>query len=663
LKLRIGVLAAVILGWGLTAGSAPLWHRDIAVESGKDGSGRHAASLVFFLPEMTSGYNLTDAQGKERGVKELSAQGSRHEILFNAAPNEKLTLNYFRDIVTVKTEEPVSGLLHEMAGYNGGPVVSVDDFRFRWNHASPQGIRLEKRVYSAWNPLGSNGNSLHRFHGFIVISKDGEYWFYTASTDASFVLIDDRPVAAWPGRHWVGEGLYGKFGGLVQLKQGIHRFEYLQANCNPDVCYSIAAWKRPGENKFQVMPETAFTPVWSTKSGRLQNSANGECEEFSWRVTDALDIDGLRGYRLEFDAFPVFPVPQWMIAGQHMTGGKVIWFAFNEVPFAVSMDTADGGAMSQQVAIRRNYDGGVMDPGREKKFLAELLHFEQQNGLSKDGYAFLCAALVRLQMTKEAQEFYRRNGEKVDQIDGDVWFNFFRELILSERLETEKYEEALTELQRFGAAAKLLPAQAEAALEQAKIQLDDLNRPEVALAVFKTIDAGVLPPKDQVIYHQLAADLAVYGDGLEAAKKQYAALDATAGKLNERQKMQLGGVMINIRNCLILKKYADALEYLDQLAGQMPAIRLQPEWNLWYSQALLGSGKKRRAAAGLERLLHLDPSPEMAAEAALLLARIHRDGKQKVQAVSWLKRAIKEAPQSKAAATAIRLLDEMTEEK
>jgi tetratricopeptide (TPR) repeat protein len=144
---------------------------------------------------------------------------------------------------------------------------------------------------------------------------------------------------------------------------------------------------------------------------------------------------------------------------------------------------------------------------------------------------------------------------------------------------------------------------------------------------------------------------------------RYHQLDAPTGRLDERKKMQLGGVLLNIRNCLIMKKYADALEYLDRIEETMPSMRLRPDAVLLRAQALRHSGKPVRAEVNARKVLLLEPGPDLAAAATLELAELCRRNNRRLQAANWLKQTIKEAPQSRQAAAALRMLDELKEEK
>ena len=662
LLLLWSVVAGLMMTTALTAAPTAQFRREIKVGSDGKASGRQAVHLVFFLPDSCNGFRLTDAKGRERGVKILNVTGSRREILFNADPDEKLMLGYYRDGIKPQTEEPVSGLVREVYSYGGANVMSVADFNQRRADARREGARLEKKVYSAANPFGENRNSLHAYRGFLRIGEPGEYWFYTASTDASFLLIDGKAIASWPGRHWVGEGLYGKHGGAVKLDKGVHRFEYFQANNNPDVCYSIAAYRRAEKAKFQFIPEAMFTPVLKCEPGVLKNETGNRVADLSWNTTETMNLDGVWCYRLEFLVADGSNGASchWEIDGTKADGASPVWFVFEERPFKVRLQDAEGSA-SHLIAPRRRYETGIMPADKEKKLLREMLAQESKYGLSEAGYRFLCAALVRLKMTDEAMAFYQRLPKIAAKLEPETVLTFFRELILDSRLDREMYEDALAELRRFAEKVRKPEARA-AALEQAKIQLYCLGKANAAAEACRGIDEKVLPEKELKEYRLLTADLALYNDGLAAAKNQYDRLSGVK-RFTEQQKMQLGGVLLSIRNCLVLKKYADALEYLDRLEAQAPEMRLRPDADLLRGRALLHSGKPRRAETLLERVLLLEPDPETAAAATLELADLCRRSGRRLQAVGWLKRTVKEAPQSRQAAAAIRMLDELKEEK
>ena len=113
------------------------------------------------------------------------------------------------------------------------------------------------------NPYGPNTDYISMYDGFIACPSDGEYRFSTNSDDASFLLIDGKPVTAWPGAHEKGGGSNAPTvdvwtnSGAAELTCGIHRIQYYMEQGIGEKL-SRAAWRKPGDSQFGIIPEEAY---------------------------------------------------------------------------------------------------------------------------------------------------------------------------------------------------------------------------------------------------------------------------------------------------------------------------------------------------------------------------------------------------------------------
>ena len=369
-RLIFGIIFLALSGYGQKS----VFYRDVTVAplSASDKT-KYSTETVFFLPDGANGFKLFDSLSRERGITELMRQGSQVKAFFNAASGEKLQLRLFSETVKHDTAVQESGVLHMVEKYNGTPIASVKAFESAWREGTFSGGGFEKRVYSGWNPYGSNYNSLHRYTGFIKIEKPGAYYFYTASTDASFLLIDSQVVAAWPGRHGVNEGLYGQHGGSINLTSGVHRFEYLHAN-NQWSCYAIAAYRLPGKEKFQVIPETLFTPSLEAESGSLHNRDGKAVADFFWDNEDMLEVDKLQMFRVKFSPASGCKVAGWNYGdGSGEQKSVNVHYYFRTGQYPVTMRTEAGNA-KQTVAVTWRFRQNLISERDVAKYVAEALN-------------------------------------------------------------------------------------------------------------------------------------------------------------------------------------------------------------------------------------------------------------------------------------------------
>ena len=83
---------------------------------------------------------------------------------------------------------------------------------------------------------------LSRYSGTLNIATTGKYGFMTSSQDASFLLIDDKPVVSAPGHHGPVHQAFRGSRQDIQLSAGPHKFEYYHAAAGQNAMM-VAAWE------------------------------------------------------------------------------------------------------------------------------------------------------------------------------------------------------------------------------------------------------------------------------------------------------------------------------------------------------------------------------------------------------------------------------------
>ena len=162
------------------------------------------------------------------------------------------------------------------------------------------GAALWPQVYDAYNPFGPQENFISVYDGQIECPKAGAYRFATMSDDASFLLIDGRLVAEWPGRdHSINTGRRGEHGGEAQLSAGRHRFEY--------VAFSFAAgrrcaasWMPPGATRWEIIPAGAFAGVREVAPALVEDARQPVCAAFRAEAHRYLESGSARMVAVRF---------------------------------------------------------------------------------------------------------------------------------------------------------------------------------------------------------------------------------------------------------------------------------------------------------------------------------------------------------------------------
>ncbi len=146
------------------------------------------------------------------------------------------------------------------------------------------------RVFDAENPFGPSDNFVSDYQGFIRAPVDGDYIFYTASDEASFLFVAGRLVAEWPGWHDARKGAWARFKGKITLKAGLHRFRYLHVERTGRQAMA-AYWLPPGAKKATVIPTSAFPGLLRAEMVETEILGKDLAADFTASVTDKWGLD------------------------------------------------------------------------------------------------------------------------------------------------------------------------------------------------------------------------------------------------------------------------------------------------------------------------------------------------------------------------------------
>lgn len=187
---------------------------------------------------------------------------------------DRETKSYFAYFGNEKAEKPTAeweperGLWLETRGMNGGDCQNWDQMRDLIAKSGPaHGADAVKNVFLGWDAFGAQEKWVTVYKGWLLCKDDGEYTFATSSDDASFVFVDGKLAAQFPG--WHGAEGHAHHTGKVTLTGGAKRFEYYHVNGAGDgLC--AAYWQPPSEKKIVPIPADAFSPIARAKAGLLE---------------------------------------------------------------------------------------------------------------------------------------------------------------------------------------------------------------------------------------------------------------------------------------------------------------------------------------------------------------------------------------------------------
>ncbi len=179
---------------------------------------------------------------------------------------------------------PKAGLLMELRALGEGEVDTLEQMRELVGRSQEVlGRELRHSCALARNPFDERADYLVLWRGALTVPAPGAWQFATNSNGPSFVVIDGKEVAAWPGWHNAAGGELATHAGEVRLKAGLHTFEYLYAargGAEGQVC----GIKGPGDEEVRPLGEKDFAAFLPVKVGTLEDALSPNVEDFNWHV-------------------------------------------------------------------------------------------------------------------------------------------------------------------------------------------------------------------------------------------------------------------------------------------------------------------------------------------------------------------------------------------
>ncbi len=194
-----------------------------------------------------------------------SKRGEPARILFDCSSRESEYDLYLTDKKMPKKGDwqPESGLFLWTKKKKDGPVDNLTQMKKLWQESEEiLGASMVPMVFHGVHLHGPSLDFLSYYLGHFQVDREGIYSFATVSDDASFLLVDGKEIASWPGWHGPHQGLHGQYNGQIALKPGIHKLEYYHVQGFGGTT-TVAAWKLPGEERWKLIPPQAFLPVAS----------------------------------------------------------------------------------------------------------------------------------------------------------------------------------------------------------------------------------------------------------------------------------------------------------------------------------------------------------------------------------------------------------------
>lgn len=557
---------------------------------------------------------------------------------------------------------PQAGLLLETRVRPEGPAEKLAEAQELWRRAAnqAQGRGFVSDIYMGINPYGVTGDVLCRLDGWFRVPQDGRYEFATLSKDASFLQIDGRPVAEWPGWHGLDGGMHGQHSGGIDLKAGIHRIEYLNVASGDGLCISVA-WRKPGAKLFVPLPPEAFVPVAEFRVAGVAGDAAAAAAAFGWvhEVYAAAEPDLLIGTRFHVLSPADGVTYHWVFDdGTEAEGASVRHVftceAMREVEVTASRDGRKIGALRQSVMVRRNWGQTAEYPESVFGDLAKLLRAAPPERLKPDD---LARAVLMAWHVKDRSLLTALAAGVLPRIPAFGGAN-------ARALYQLGFHFQYPAANRYGDVPRVWDAvigdaradaelRALAGLHLAGFLIHAGTDPMRALNLLDTAaNDAALPEAERRLKQIFRADALVLTGRRDAAVAAYrqagtaVAAGDTAYEVRRRARIE------NARDFLRRREYDTAEQVIRDLEWEWPLERLELESGLIMIGAHRGRGEGLLALTACERLLQAAPADPRRPDLLLAMADVQRELGRTAACAVTLKKLFAEHPYSEAAAVA-----------
>lgn len=466
-----------------------------------------------------------------------------------------------------------------------------------------------------FNPLGPWDHGIFVFSGWLQCPADGSYAFAVNAFDGSFLLVDDQPVAAWPGWHGAKGGQAGDHLGKVDLKQGVHRISFVNAFRDHGAC--AVGWRKPGDDRVSPIPADAYAGCFIARPGPAE-TRDGPTPDFEWTFDDDLGIEGRKVTSIGFRALSKGSSYRWDFGDGVTSAERFPQHVFLEAATFTVTCAVDGRSVTQKVRVQPARGHLGRDYERRVAAYADRIRDYPTAGLSAPAAFEMGLICHEARRTDAAVRGFRAALEKgyaPRSPDEERWF--FRLVDLYR--DDGKPDDAVWVCDRLlqGAPSGALAARALAV--KAAVLYDDLDRREDAAACCKIVlDSYRKAGTDFVrMAYILSGELALAGGDRAGARKILEDAERGAGWRRRSGDFEIteGAHAINYEEALNRKDTEAALQEVASWVWEKPTVLLQGLTRHLRGRVFLARKSGERAVREFDRALAADPQAPFADEA------------------------------------------------
>jgi len=615
------------------------------------------------------------AKGVELPVRVLSTgPGDLVHIVFERAGTDRHFIYWDNPAAPPAKNATIrAGCLLEVRSYPGAEINSLAAMRQAWAASDrSQGLRFVPNIFYGYNPLGPSENLLSRFVGYFRAEGGGEYVFATDSDDASFLLVDAKPVAEWPGAH--GGAGNARHAGKTVLSAGVHQIEYLHAQGGGGMLID-AAWKPPGAARVEVMPGGAFVPV-GTASVRQAERRDGTL------LADFLPVGVGQAVlnpeatehivKMHFENLALPPVlkeysPRWsfgdgctstdvspdhvyLIEGDYDVT-LVLARGYDERKSTMKVHAAaDWDRQARSIDLRedyydlvKTYDIGRMDPRQACRAMVYFDRIARRDDVVRAGRALL---------------------SRENDLAEETVFDAVKLLAETMRVQGTDFQEARRLLLSHETRMKNAEYAAALALAAGDIDMWHLKDLEAAEACYRRVIFTYAEKADRMTLRKALVRMGdIYRWRRDGEKMREFLHRAQSIPVDDRSPVQrsvrAGFLARSIEEFIAQGDMQFAYEFLVQWAWEFPEDQIDGWWTELRVKWLIKNKEYPGGIAEVETLLQLNPKTLYAPSLLWLAADCAEAGADKTHAVQLLERVLTDYPEAKNKDAVVKRVEEL----
>jgi len=508
------------------------------------------------------------------------------------------------------------GLLYEVRRGEAANVRRVEQIERAFSRAVPQGTAMVDSIFFGFNPFGPSEGFISRFTGYLDIRESGQYRIATTSDDCSFVVIDDKLVVKWGGTH--NAVADARHNAPIYLERGLHKIIYWHAQGGGGTV-AEAAWLRPGQKRYRVIPKGAFAPVAIAELGEVQFRGRRISPDFYATRAGEVFCKNFYSVRVEFENRTV-PAGNpdieyhWDFGdGQASTRISPGHVYLRHGTFKVRLTVTWGpqkAELTNRVVVQRNWWMQSLNKVEGRHGYAKLI---AGYDLAKLDAVSLSHAIDLFAEAEEGEHHQRALESLVFKVAGASDKEMLKrtaELVTLYRGKG-RYDHAIRAYRRAESRLSGASPKAEMALAAAGMMLEDRSKMAEAEKEFRRVlknRAGVSGLLLREAHIGLG-DVACRRGDAEAARKAFSIAEKTPGGWQARKNplLRASSLARYVEEYIRTRDLEAAQEYLRTWYREFPSQRLGGHAPLLEARLMIAMKQYRRAVQVVEQLFALNP--------------------------------------------------------